>query len=172
MSPVPVARRDGHVYLRKDGKLPYEDTIVAVNKTRSEIDDMLWKNGAVGVQWTTFKDDRGRDQVELRWAKKIQTPDGPMVLPMKHVIRQTVRNPRAVYRALYQHLKDVFVSVEYGLMTFEEAMLPFVLQKLPEGEMTVAEMALPHIRQGQPALNLGGLVPRLGAGEVLDPEGG
>lgn len=166
---VPVHKRDGHVYLRKDGKLPYETTTIAESKTKDLIEDMLWKMGAEGVQWTGLLD--GNEKIViLRWARKIQTDEGPMILPFKHEIRQTVKNPKAVYRALYNHLKAIFVAVEYGLVTLEEAMLPWVLQQLPEGEMTVAEKLIPDIRKGQPAFVLDGLVPRLGAGEVLDPK--
>jgi len=46
--------------------------------------------------------------------------------------------------------------------------LPYIIQQIDGQSMTIAEQALPWLDKGQPALNIGGLVPRLGAGELME----
>jgi hypothetical protein len=156
-------------YRRADGKLPYEDTRVAISASKGDIDELLKRDGGVGVRWT---DDWENHRVVLEWAKRKRLEDGgDMVIPYRITVEQTVKNPRAMFRSLFYFLKQTIVTVAYGIMSYEEAFMPYIVQRLPDGrEVTLAEQAMPWLDKGQPVLNMGSLVPRLGPGEVLEPE--
>lgn len=162
-----MARADVQ-YRRADGKLPYEDSRTPIINTKGDIEELLKRDGCVGVQWT---DDWENHRVMLMWIHKKVLEDGEeFKIPYRIMAEQTVKNPRAMFRALFHFLKSTIVTIAYGIVEYEEAFLPFIVQRIDGREMTIAEQALPWLEKGQPALNMGGLVPRLGAGEIMEDD--
>jgi len=153
-------------YRRADGKLPYEDSRAPIHNTKADIEELLRRDGCSGVQWT---DDWDNHRVVLVWIHKKVLEDGEeFKIPYRITAEQTVKNPKAMFRALFWFLKSTIVTIAYGIVTYEEAFLPYIIQQIDGQSMTIAEQALPWLDKGQPALNIGGLVPRLGAGELME----
>jgi hypothetical protein len=160
-------------------KAPYADTEVAVEKSRSQIDQLLRSFGASGVQWSELWD---KDRVELLFG--VTHDDGKstavkVILPTFTASHRTwdpkaggnrmVKSPnwRQSYRLTYYFLKAKLESVTYGLRLFEEEFLADTVVLTPGGrQVRVAEILVPAITDGRldvPALTAGGARARAAA---------
>ena len=121
-------------------------TRVPVAQTRSEIDGLLRKWKCDAVRWTDLWN-QGKTVLEFEW-----TPDGhesPIscrfdILAGDLAQQDEAQEWRRIHRVLRVFLMGVFEAVDGGLISLEEAMLPWILR--PNGQ-TVAQSLLPQLRE-------------------------
>ncbi len=152
---------------------PAAGPAVPVEKTKAEIEGLLRKRGS-----SRFGSMEDRGQAVVVFELKGKAIRFTMPLPARDEERFTQdprrtwkRRPdevayklweqacREKWRALLLSIKAMFSNVDSGILSFEQAFLPFIL--MPDGK-TVAEHVLPRVEEAY----LGGKsVPLLPAGE-------
>lgn len=128
------------------GKRAYEDTTVAVSKSREQIDKILLKWGVVGIQWEDDFD-MGRVNLRFRWKRD----DGSELVARFRVevdgeddLREKAKDQRngnfsekkydrlklnrgkREHRILLWTLKAMFEAIEEGIMPAEALLLPWI----------------------------------------------
>lgn len=134
-------------------RVPYADTSVAPEKTRMEIEKMLYEFGIEAVRWTTIKenvelkfvvrDDRGQ-----QYTVRVQPP----VMKVRRRERgrygevQTQVSSASSMRLLFWWLKSKLEAISYGLVSFESEFLANIAGNLPGGqEVTVGDLLIPKL---------------------------
>jgi len=120
------------------------NTKVPVGQSRNEIDKLLRGWCCDGVRWTD-RYNKGETVLEFEWV-----PEGSE-FPMLCRFRVELGDPddakeaqewRRMHRVLRVFLMGVFEAVDAGLISLEEAVLPWVVT---ESGMTVSEGLLPKL---------------------------
>ena len=108
--------------------MPYEDTRVAVEKSQTEIRKMLTGFDVLVCRFTSFPSHALLEFV--RESEGQQTPYRVTITPkVKGEPTPTSwgRAERQVWRVAYWWLKSKLEAIEFGLVEFEEEMLPYML---------------------------------------------
>lgn len=143
------------------GKKPYAGTAVPIDRSKSQITELLRSYGAEGVMWT---DNFATGAVQLRFA--VRRDDGrvtgyqitPAAFKEKHTSWDPVKGrnvtveapnwPRAM-RLLHAWLKTKLESIAYGLTEVEEEFMAQMLVQDQYGkETTIGELVLPAVEAG------------------------
>lgn len=120
----------------------FSNTKISLTKSQEDIEDLLDRVGVTGSRWSHIKENQQQ-----------KTP-GRIICEFAHeeyvyrisVDYQTELGPRGgntgttreqAGRALYWHLKNMFDSVEYGIVTIQQAFLPYMIT---DRGSTMAEM--------------------------------
>ncbi len=125
---------------------PYYGTPVPIEKSMMEIRNLIYKHGGEHIQWS---EGRKEHLVQLKFSIRTRVEGTTMLLPIKMTASTKDKQERAVYRALFYFLKAKFSMITFGITTVEEEFLAYIMLQLPEGEVTVGEKTLNHIRKGQ-----------------------
>lgn len=142
---------------------PYTGTQVAPERTKAEIEMMLRKYGAEGIQWTDTRDGgswrsvlRFLVEVEVQGVrKKIGIEVSPPAVSMRKRMGGRVVNtdatPQAM-RILYWWLKSKLEAVSYGMDSAEREFMSHILYSLPGkgGPRTVGDIVEEAIVKGTP----------------------
>jgi len=124
----------------------YENTTIAVSKSREQIDSILRKWGVNGISWQD-EFDLGRAQLRFKWERD----DGTELvarfrvdLPTDEELRETAIDKRngqfsekklerakadlgkREHRVLLNLLKNMFEAIEAGIMPAEALLLPWI----------------------------------------------
>ena len=142
--------------------LPYSGTSVPVGTTKEQIQKLLVKAGAEGINWAdAYKPKR---MTELSFAKmgtvyKLKIPIHTEDLERQRKFiseydweRYIVRREAAMYRAMYYYIEGLIKAEAHGLMRFEEAFVGHSVVHLPgeEATITVAEAIVSrHLAPGR-----------------------
>jgi hypothetical protein len=134
-------------------KLPYANTTVPVEKTREDINDLLKKFGARGIQWTwldnknilRFLHEFEYEGVKHGIAYELTIPEMGTKTGRGYD-QQFVRNDKQAYRLLFYVIKAKLTAVETGLETFENEFLSKIMYQLPNGSVqNVGDIILDQI---------------------------
>ena len=135
--------------------VPYSDTSVPAAKTRSDIDALLKKMGAIAIQWTEtpgsiqgkecpilqFAVNRVLNGVEQRFVVRLQAPLLEITKGRGYA-KKSMPNLNASMRLLYWYVKSKAEAMEYGLEDFVESFMSRILVSLPDGSTTSMAQAL------------------------------
>lgn len=112
----------------------YEDTEVAVYKSREGIDKLLRQIGVTAMQWAEGDHPEQPDKllVALRFIRPEPTPAGTVPLGVRIMIAVPKAKTekaqdqllRQYHRVLHFYLKSQVEAVQFGLVQFTEAFLP------------------------------------------------
>ena len=136
-------------------KLPYNDTEVSVDKSKEEINKLLKKFGARGIQWTwldNMEKLRFLHEYEHKGVKRdiiyeISIPEMGKKRGLGYD-RKLVRNDQQAYRIVLHIIKAKLTAVETGVETFENEFLSKILYQLPDGSVqNVGDTILNQISQ-------------------------
>jgi hypothetical protein len=117
-----------------------EGTVVAVAKTRGEIETTLTRYGA-DAMLSGFEP--GTAWVQFRAKGRIVKFSAPLPVRAKYkTVKQYEQAERTRWRALLLVIKAKLESIESGIETFDEAFMPHIV--LPDGQ-TVKEWMQPQI---------------------------
>lgn len=128
----------------------YEGTTVTAEKSMAETMAMLRKRNCSGVQWT---EERTTTTLRFRWQAasgaelcarfnmnaRLPTRTGQTE---KQRAEAVDRERRRLFRVLLYFLKNLFEAVDGGLLTTEQALLPFLEDA---SGRTIGELIVPHI---------------------------
>jgi hypothetical protein len=131
-------------------KLPYAETDVPVDRSRTQISKMLENLGADGVSWSELyrpiqlvavefiKDDM-RYQLKVPIHVEDLERERDNIAPSRY--REVLeKRKRAMYRALYYYISGLLKAQQHGLMSFEEAFVGHRRVMLSSGVVsTIAE---------------------------------
>lgn len=133
-----------------------QGTSVPADRTRSEIEQLLEKNGASGF---IFGNTQGQALIAFEMRERRLKFLIPMPVQSRGMTEQKVKaETRRRWRALLLVLKAKLEAVRSKIVEFDVEFLPFVVVR---GNETVAEQMLPQL---QGALGSGSLPPLLGSG--------
>ena len=128
-------------------KIPYSGTVIAPEKTQSEIIILLYKHGAEATRWTSEKD--GKNTLEFIFSVKSRQIAFRVTPPIMKNSRGEPLTAQCM-RLLYWWLKSQLEAIQYGLVSIEEAFLANVAGSLPSGEtVTLGDLLLPKLRSGE-----------------------
>ena len=150
---------------------PYYGTKVPVETTQAQIQHLLYKHGAQGIQWTEIPEE---GLYEVMFLFPTPTKDGGKQTLMFRVRPTLLKkkdgtpDPAATMRMVLWWLKTKLEAITYGLRSVEEEFLAEAVHRLESGEeVTVGEILIPRIFSGK-LLEPGGLAKRLPAPEDDD----
>ena len=152
-------------------KLPYENTMIAPEQTKAEIDAMLHEFIIIdpntkrktafisGIRWTELIG----DMPMLEFMVEYDDPSGihkglairvkPPLLQVKKGRKYGYRwenAPAQSMRLLYWWLKSRLEAILFGLRDFTQEFLSDVIMKLPNGrDATVGEIIAPQIKESK-----------------------
>jgi len=142
------------------GRTPYQDTSVAVERSKEQIRDALRSAGAKGVQFDEVWEPETRLVVRFLWAvgegfeQVVRVRLEAKPLPPERGARGGWRvspeqRERQAWRALAWYLKTMLEAATFGLLRFEDVFLSFV-----EGDdgRTIGEYVIPMLEQGRLSL--------------------
>ena len=128
-------------------KYAYKGTEVPVDRTMGKIKDMLYAHGAVEILVGEAPE---HDTIQIMFARRFKFEDEVVKQPLMISVKFKGRKPAEAMRMLYYYLKAKFDAIDWGLVSMEEAFLPYFMGKLPDGSTgTVADMMLPHLKKGR-----------------------
>ena len=148
----------------------YEDTKVSVNASKERIEKLLKKFDVVATRFTSFP-----AYGELAFVRK----SGVNLIPYRVIVKSKIKpnpyNPereleraeRQVWRVVYWWLKSKFEAIDFGLVEFEQELLPYMLVTDKGKDRTVAEVIFERLGKAisPPDDPFGGLRPSLPSGE-------
>jgi len=127
-------------------KRAYQDTTVAVSKSREQIDKILLKWGVVGIQWED-QFDEGTAQLRFRWRRaddselvarfRIEVDseedlaskakdERNQIFSKKKYERLKLNRGKREHRILLNLLKNMFEAIEEGIIPAEALLLPWI----------------------------------------------
>jgi len=151
-------------------KKAYAGTLVSVDKSMGEVTSLLRRRSVTGLQWT---EEGLRATLRFRWTSaagvmlcarfglEVTPPRAPRGrrLTSKQIDDFLEKERRRLFRVLVHFLKNLFEAVDGGLLTLEQALLPY----LEDGAgQTIGELLGPRLA----LLAARPLAMALGAGEV------
>ena len=148
--------------------MPYEGTNVTVGKTQEQIKTLLGKNKVTVVRFTSFP-----AFALLEFARKVDTgaliPYQVRLIPKGSggTIAGLERAERQVWRVCYWWLKAKFEAINFGLVEFEQEMLPYMLIQGSDGQSEpMAKVFFEHLagKLAAPVDPFGGMRPALPSG--------
>jgi hypothetical protein len=136
---------------------PYTGTVVAPERTLSQIQQLLLDYGCEAVQVT--RDSMGRVEIQFAVEVEVQGVRRKVAVrvepPLLAVTRGrgynkvTTADPARSYRLLYWYLKSKLEAISYGLVSAEKEFFAQVLVALPGGgSTTIGDMAEESIVKG------------------------
>ncbi len=132
---------------RKKPDYAYRYTDVPAERSLSQIKEMLYKHGAVGTQVTEIPE---KSLVQFTFSRRVLVDKVEKQQPCRIDILYGNRKVSEALRMIFYYLKAKFDAVDWGVISFEEAFLPYFLGKLPDGrQVTVAELMLPDLKKGR-----------------------
>src|SRR3990167_5165183 len=128
----------------------YRDTDIHWSKSQGKIHQMLGDLGIYEIRFTNLK-----DKFVLEFLAQVNENEKPRAvrigLPLQNNTddeRKRERELNIVHRILFNHLKAKFVSIQCGLMEFEqEFMAHLVIQDGKGNSRTMGEMLLPEYKK-------------------------
>lgn len=136
-------------------KLPYAETETSIERSKQEIDLLLKKFGARGIQWTwldNMEKLRFLHEYEYKGVKHDIVYE--ILIPEMGVKRgrgydqKLIKNDRQAYRIVLHIIKAKLTAVETGVETFENEFLSKILYQLPDGSVQkVGDVILYQISQ-------------------------
>ena len=153
--------------------MPYEATPVSIVKTKEQIEKLLRGQRAVIVRFTSFP-----AYALLEFARKVDTgaliPYQVRLIPKGSggTIAGLERAERQVWRVCYWWLKAKFEAINFGLVEFEQEMLPYMLIQGSDGQSEpMAKVFFEHLagKLAAPADPFGGMRPALPSGTEKKP---
>jgi hypothetical protein len=125
-----------------------EDTTTPVEETQGAIREIIVKKLG-GTQYAF-----GYDQEHQREIVSFKTAGIPALLtiPMAKDERERMR----LWRCIYMHIKNIWVSIDLGMVTIEQALIPYFL--LPNNK-TLGEILPARIRQAITTGKIPALLP-------------
>ena len=148
----------------------YEDTRVSINLSKEQIEKLLKKFDVVATRFTSYP-----AFAELAFVRK----SGERFIPYRVVVkakikpsprsvdREMERAERQVWRVVYWWLKSKLEAIDFGLVEFEQELLPYMLVTDKGKDRTVAEVIFERLGKAisPPDDPFGGLRPSLPSGE-------
>jgi len=145
-------------------KLPYAQTSISIDKSKGDIDKILRKAGADGIQWSELYRPERQAQIRFINDKKVYKLSIPLHLEDLESQRRNIapirfdqyvnQRERSMYRAMYHYIESLIKAQEHGLISFEEAFIGHAGVYLPSGEeSTVSEIILTNKLDLTKALN-------------------
>lgn len=147
-----------------NARTPYQDTSVAVERSKQQISDALRAAGAKGVQYEEVWEPEPHLVVRFLWAMgddyaqvaRVRLEAKP--LPPEKGVRggwkvSPEQRERQAWRALAWYLKTMLEAATFGLMRFEEIFLAYVED---ENGRTIGEVVIPQLEAGRLLLPKGG----------------
>ena len=145
-------------------KLPYATTSISINKTKGDIDKMLRKAGADGVQWSELYRPERKAEICFIKDEKMYKLSIPINVEDLEKERKNIapsrydqylnQRERSMYRAMFHYIESLIKAQDHGLISFEEAFVGHAKVYLPGGEeSTVSEVILSHKLDISKALN-------------------
>ena len=120
-------------------QIPYYNTKVSVNKSRSEILRLLEKYGIHNHLWGTID---GKEAIQFQietisqgvQIKKMIRIDIPKIKARNR--KRLVEVPRAqILRFIFYTLKSILEATEYGIFRLEHLLMSYILTQLPNGKV-------------------------------------
>jgi hypothetical protein len=141
--------------------LPYSGTQVPVDRTKGEIQKMLVKGGAEGIQWSDAYKPKRMAQLQFirkgklyRLTVPIHTED--LEKQRRYISdydweKYMVRREAAMFRAMFYYLEGLIKAEAHGLLSFEEAFVGHSIIHLSSGEETTVADAIisRHLEPGR-----------------------
>lgn len=150
-------------------KRAYTGTSVSVDKSMGEVMSLLHKRSVSGMQWTR---EGLRSTLRFRWKSSagvelcarftldVRPPPAPRgrQLSSKQLADVYAQEERRLFRVLVYFLKNLFEAVDGGLLTLEQALLPYLEDSTGQtvGELLAPRLALLAARPLALALGPGG----------------
>ena len=145
-------------------KLPYAETSISIDKSKGDINNILRKAGADGIQWSELYRPERQAQVRFINDKKVYKLSIPIHLEDLESQRRNIapvrfdqyvnQRERSMYRAMFHYINSLIKAQEHGLISFEEAFIGHAGVCLPGGEeSTVSEVILSRKLDLAKALN-------------------
>ena len=135
--------------------IPYADTDVPASRSRSDIDILLKKIGAIAIQWTdTTASIRGEECPTLQFAvsRILDGVEQKFIIRLKAPMLRVPRgrgfnksylpNMNASMRLLYWYVKTKAEAMEYGLEDVVEAFMSHIMISLSDGTTSTMAQAL------------------------------
>lgn len=133
----------------------YSTSAISADKSMGEVNELLRKRRATGFQWTeeglvcklrfhwTAADET---QLCARFIVEVKPPPAPQRgrRTSKQLDEAIQKERRRLFRVLVHYLKNLFEAVDGGLLSLEQALLPYL--ETGNGQ-TVAEVVMPRLRQ-------------------------
>ena len=152
------------------GKKSYEETAVAVEKSKGQIEKLLKEFNVIATRFTSYP-----SYAQLEFVRKA----GSSTIPYRVVVKPKVntlafntgreldRAERQVWRVVYWWLKSKLEAISFGLVEFEQEMLPYMLLQGQGKSQTAAEVFFERLAGaiGPPGDPFGGLHPALPPGK-------
>ena len=156
--------------------MPYEATPVGVVKTKEQIERLLRGQQVVAIRFTSFP-----AYALLEFTRKVES-GGLIPYRVQLVPRSSSGNSaagvdraeRQVWRVCYWWLKAKFEAIDFGLVEFEQVMLPYMLVQGAEGKAEpMAKVFFAHLagKLAPPDDPFGGMMPRLTSPGDKEPTG-
>jgi len=134
-------------------KLPYATTNISIDKSKGDINNILRKAGADGIQWSELYRPERQAQVRFIKEKKVYKLSIPIHLEDLESQRRNIaparfdqyvnQRERSMYRAMFHYIESLIKAQEHGLISFEEAFIGHAGVYLPGGEeSTISEVIL------------------------------
>ena len=138
-------------------RTPYQDTSVAVERSKQQISDALRAAGAKGVQYDEVWEPETRLVVRFLWTvgedfeQVVRVRLEAKPLPAEKGARggwkvSPEQRERQAWRALAWYLKTMLEAARFGLLRFEDVFLSFVEDA---NSMTIGEHVIPMLEQGR-----------------------
>ena len=140
-----------------------EGTEVPISRSRDELERTLTRFGATTQGWLRDDEEKvvrlafKRNGRGYRFTVKLQDAEGCRLTPTKQRRSDSVAmdlaeaENRRRFRSLANYVKAVMDATDTGIISAEEALLPYMM--LPSGE-TVAEAVIPQLASGNYLVNL------------------
>lgn len=140
--------------------MAYKDTSVSVERSQSQIRNILYKYGASGVQFT---EDWKQRKVSVRFIHTIKDqtyqvrieakiPSPPWCRSKIAQEKKATKAERQIWRGLYWSIKSRMESIDFGIESFVEAFLAHFED--PKTGRTIAEYLVPALAAGKLNLSL------------------
>ena len=124
----------------------YSKTTVDPMKSISAIKQLLNQRGIFTIQNRDGYDpidDKYKTMIGFSIVDKIdekfhETPVG-FIMTLDHKPKEGKKyhqELRSIYRVLFNHIKQIFVSIDYGLLDLKEAFMPNIMTRGPDGQIT------------------------------------
>ena len=133
-------------------KMPYSTTDVSWQRTKGEIDGLLYDHGIDKIQWT-----QEGDQVRLVFAMNVEVMGFEKLIAFKFEPvrvftyrglkgRKTKTEMKNVaWRLFWWHLKSKLEAVKYGLSSVEVELMSNIIHKLPDGSDSTIGETMQHL---------------------------
>lgn len=123
----------------KLSEMPYYNTKVSPDRTKSEIMRILEKYGIIDYQWTQIEGNEHLKFVfstvvqgkEIKVAVKFELPD---IKALKGRYNEVVSVPKSqIYRMFFYSIKSLLETTKYGILHKEDLFFSYIITQLPDG---------------------------------------